>query len=231
MKKLPKNLSLALCIAYALYPVAKLIALLLGYNFTIFSETLWYLLLIAGTIGCFLLLRKAEESYFWCGLMPVFAMGNWICSMYGGMLPMILAILMFFTTIPLLMRHTGVDWLKITTLGIVGLLCMPLMGLSLLGNMVRSTQNYEVVFRQTSPDGRYYAECLQNKKMAEDKEDKEDKEEIVAIVKVYENSGFNIGICSASKIPQKVYTGDAFLVLTWKDNSCLLIDGKEYPIN
>lgn len=228
MKNLPKNGSLILCIAYALYPVAKLLALLFGYDFTIFSEPLWYLLLIAGTIGCFLLLRKAEESYFWCGLLPIFAMGNWICSMYGGMFALILAILMFFTTIPLLMRHTGVDWLKVTTLGIVGLLCMPLMGLSLLGNMVRATTTTTVVEVVESPSGAYYAEYAENKQT---------EKNAVGIVKVYEDSGFDIGICAVTKRPIKLCTealdkekGEK-LKVEWQGDTCVLVNGKEYPIN
>ncbi len=233
MQKLSKTFSLSLCIAMGIYPVCGLIARIFGYDFRIFSEVIWFLLLLAGTVLCFLLLRKSEQSFAWCGLLPIFALGNWIYSMTHGLLPMILAVLMLFATIPILMRHTSVNWLKVTALGLAGLLCMPLLGLSLLGNMVSSTQNYEVVLCQPSPDGKYYAECLQNKQVSEDeedKEDKEDKEEIVAIVKVYENSGFNIGICSASKLPQKVYAGDVILKIEWKDNTCLLIDGKEYPI-
>ena len=230
MKKLPKYASLALCIAYAFYPVCALIALLFGYRFAILSETLWYLLLIAGTIGCILLLRKTEESYFWCGLIPVFAMGNWICSMYTGMLPLILSILMFFTTIPLLMRHTGINWLKVATLGIVGLLCMPLMGLSLLGGMVRQTTPSEVVYTETSPNGTHYLEHIKNWQTEKEKN-------YIVIVKVYENSGFDIGICSAAKRPVKLYVGEIEKDLElefevrWKDDTCILIEGKEYPIN
>ena len=233
MQKLSKIVSISLCVAMGIYPVCGLIARIFGYDFRIFSEIAWFLLLLAGTGICFLLLRKSEQSFAWCGLLPIFALGNWICSMTHGLFPMILAVLMLFATIPILMRHTNVHWLKVTALGIAGLLCMPLLGLSLLGNLVSSTQNYEVVLHQPSPDGKYYAECLQNKQVSEDeedKEDKEDKQEIAAIVKVYENSGFDIGICSASKLPQKVYTGDVILELAWKDNTCLLIDGKEYPI-
>lgn len=231
MKKISKIASLSLCVAMGIYPVCGLIARLFGYDFRLFSETVWFLLLLAGTVLCFLLLRKSEASFAWCGLLPIFALGNWFCSMTYGLLPVIFAVLLLFATVPILMRHTSLHWLKVTALGIAGLLCMPLLSLSLLGNMVSSTQNYEVVLCQPSPDGKYYAECLQNKQTSEDKEDKEDKEEIAAIVKVYENSGFDIGICSASKRPQKVYTGDVFLEIKWKDDTCLLIDGKEYPIN
>ncbi len=231
MNKLPKIASLSLCVAMGIYPVCALIARIFGYDFRIFSEVVWFLLLLAGTVLCFLLLRKTEQSFAWCGLLPIFALGNWICSMTHGLLPMILAVLMLFTTIPILMRHTSVNWLKVTALGIAGLLCMPLLGISLLGNMVSNTQNYEVVLHQTSPNGKYYAECLQDKQSTEDEEDEEDKEKIVAIVKVYEKGGFDIGICSASKPPKIVYTGDVILKLEWKDDTCLLIDGKEYPIN
>ncbi len=228
MKNLPKNLSLALCIAYALYPVGTLIARLFGYDFAIFSEAIWFLLLLGGTIGCFLLLRKTEESYFWCGLIPLFAMGNWICCMTGGTFSLILAILMFFTTIPLSMRHTGIDWLKVTTLGITGLLCMPLMGISLLGNMASNNQPKTTVDLLTSPNGAYYVECVENKLT---------EKESLAVVKVYEDRGFNIGICSASKLPIKLHTetldkekGEK-LEIEWKDDTCIIIDGKEYPIN
>ena len=228
MQKRAKTVSLSLCIAMGAYPVCGLIARIFGYDFRIFSEVVWFLLLLVGTVLCFLLLRKSEASFAWCGLLPIFALGNWIYSMTHGLLPMILAVLMLFATVPILMHHTSVNWLKVTALGIAGLLCMPLLGLSLLGNLVSSTQDYEVVLQKTSPNGKYYAECLQNKQATEDKED---KEEIVAIVKVYENSGFNIGICSATKLPQKVYAGDVILELIWKDDTCLLIDGKEYPIH
>ena len=141
---------------------------------------------------------------------------------------MILAILMFFTTIPLLMRYTGVNWLKVATLGIVGLLCMPLLGLSLLGGMVRQITPTTVVYTESSPSGTRYVECLENKQTEKD---------TVAIVKVYENSGFDIGICAVSKRPITLCTvnldkeKEEKLQVEWKDDTCLLIDGKEYPIN
>lgn len=222
MTKLPKIASLILCIAMGFSPVCSLIALIFGYHFQIFNETLWYLLLIAGTLGCFLLLRKAEESYFWCGLLPLFALGNWICSIYTGIFPMILAILMFFTTVPLLMRHTGIDWLKITAMGIAGLLCVPLLGFSLLNRMVHQMPPSQVQLIQHSPNKTYYAEAIQVW---------QSEEESIAIVKVYENSGFDIGFCSASKRPVTVYNGELILEIKWENDNCLLIDGVQYPID
>ena len=72
MNKLPKIASLSLCVAMGIYPVCALIARIFGYDFRIFSEAVWFLLLLAGTVLCFLLLRKSEQSFAWCGLLPIF---------------------------------------------------------------------------------------------------------------------------------------------------------------
>ena len=105
----------------------------------------------------------------------------------------------------------------IVIISLIGSVMFPL---CFLGNIGESA----VVSAVPSPDGRHYAELIDDDQGALGGN---------TLVDVYRRGALDLGFVRFCSVPKRVYHGDwgefENMRLEWKDNETLLINGKEYP--
>lgn len=229
--KFPRQILCRIIFAvYAVYPGLSLIALCFGYRVTLFhnviASALFALLSIlltdrllrADTEG----ITKSERFFF--GLLPPLSIINWILYSFGAESPWLIVSMLICLICSLIVSTKFLKFMAIKILGILlsVLLVFPLSFISLFSGFGKTTVRKTV----PAPNGRYYAEVMESDQGALGGD---------TIVNVHKGRKLNLLVLSFEKRPETIYVGHWLeytnMSITWKDNTCLIINSTEYPVS
>lgn len=234
MEKGIKIGGIALFVLYGIYPLGALITRLCGYQLTMFSGTVWNLLLIALTAVYFVIRLKTqdpfdeseEEDGIPIGLLPVVGMANWVSNATKGTGVIATAVIAFFCTFILGMKFGKIKWAKTTGLLVSGALLMPMAFLSIIGIAFSNGGNDTVVDTVFSPEKTCYVEVVDNNQGEQGGN---------MLVKAYQKGGFDAGVFTVSKRPVTVYVAQyektaPTVAIGWDGEDTVLINEKAYCV-
>lgn len=247
MQRRTKAVCAGLFAAYAFLPALRWLCRIFGVSVTFrYGFILGALLLAAAGAAAVLLRRYDKNGEFiieWFLLpLPLLALVNWLLLLMhddikirgsgsADLLPVwdfaLLCIMLvsFVLCVYIRSRYINHGWVRtgsvVVPLVIVALVTLTLLPLCLLGNIGETT----VVDVFPSPDGRYYAELIDDDQGALGGN---------TCVDVYRTAELDLGVIRFCSVPKQVYWGNYGefndMTIEWKDNETLLINGKEYPI-
>ncbi len=231
MKRTISILAAALPVLLLLMPAGKLLCGFFGYSFELTMPTLWSVGIAAVTVALTVLSLKNK--------LPV---KPWISIALALSAPLSLVTAVFYLieckvwAVPgaavwvagcfyLAVRHVKPLAVKVTALVLAGLMLVPVGFFGFLTVVFGSFGQNTVVRTEESPDGQRYAELIDSNQGALGGD---------TLVEVYRRGGFNAIVFSVSPKPQTVYIGPwgefEFMELYWKNDTCLVINGREYTV-
>lgn len=212
---------------YAFVPACFLMALLFGYEAVLFhnliASVLFALLSILFTDR---LLRaetaagsKPERLLF--GLLPLLSIINWVLYLPGAESPWLIVSMLICLVCSLIVSSSFLKLMAIKFLNVLlsVLLVLPLSFISLFSSLGHTTVRETV----TAPNGRYYIEVVDSDQGALGGD---------TLVNVHKGRKLNLLVLSFEKTPETVYVGNwkEPVYISWKNDSCLVVNGTEYSI-
>ena len=234
MKRL---ISVLTCILLALIlfsPLCSLICTVFGYKFTLVNPSVFAIaifVLTAVTVAVSVVSKEIVENKIMCILISVLTP----CAMINtgfyiracGTLWIIASVLICVGCGYLTIRHGQPMPVKTAAMVLAAGLLLPMALICFVLTVAGRTQNYNVIDTVDSPSGAYYAEIIDN-----DQGEKGGWK----LVHIYPDKDIETPVFVVRKKPIKLYdefyhAGEAAektVVLQWKDDNHLVINGKNY---
>ena len=234
MKKVLSVLICALLALVVLSPLCSLICAIFGYKFTlvhppVFAIAIFALTLLTVLISIFS--RQVLENKIICiivsALTPCALVNTGFYIRSCGNIWIIASILICAGCGYLTFRHGKPMTMKTAALVLTAGMLLPMALICFVLTVSAKTQNYEVLDTVDSPSGAYYAQIIDN-----DQGDKGGWK----LVHIYPQMDIETPVFVIRKKPIKVFDkyyekGEAdstTVVVQWKDDSNLVIDGNNY---
>lgn len=231
-----KAISVLICLLFVLtvlYPVGALITACVGYNFALISVSA-FALAIAILSLCIVILdlnfkNKLENKIIQLLLVIITPLSLINAVFYIYVCPQIwvIASVLFSAGCScfLTVKHGMPFALKSVALVFSALMALPIGFFSFIALFFGNISQNTVVQTVESPNGKYYAQVIDNDQGALGGD---------TIVNVYKKSRIYLILFRIEKKPQRVYFGDwgefENMQIYWKDNGCLVINSVEYEI-
>lgn len=233
MKKTTQALLYSLFALTVLFPVGRLLCALAGYQFLLFSNTGFavVLALLSVCTVCFSFHSKEETSKtagVFAALLPVLTLVNSLFLIFAkvnafGILGLVVA---FGCSCCLTVGCAKSIALRIVALVIAGVLAVPAGFLGFITLIFGNIGQNTVVKTVDSPEGTYYAQVIDSDQGALGGD---------TLVDVYEYKKLNAILFTIQKKPKRVYSGEwrAFenMQIYWTNDHCLVINGTENIID
>lgn len=232
MKKVFMLFSYLLFVLTALLPVGELFFSILGYNLRLSSYPA-----LAGVTAlvsvCTVLLRigireQIQNKFLGvllCLLSPLSLLSAGICIYRSSIEVLFSGLILAGCSICLTVMQGTPLPLQMTALSIFLLALIPLSVLCFLDATFGSIGRETVIKTVDSPNGEYHADVIDRDEGALGGSTRVD---------VYEKDGIYTPLFEITKRPQIVYFGSwgefENMTVHWKNDTCLVIDGKEYEI-
>ena len=232
MKKAIPILTAAFPGLLLLLPAIKLVCGCFGYSFKLTWPALWTVGIAAAAVVLAVLSikKKIPEESKWISVVLAFtAPLSLVASVFYfvecGVWAVPGVVVWVACSIYLAARHGRPLAVKIVALVLALLLLRPV---GLFGNIIVAFSGFglnTVVRTEESPDGTRYAELIDSNQGALGGD---------TLVKVYRRGGIHLLLFSVTPKPQTVYAGPwgefEYMELYWKNDTCLVINGKEYVV-
>ena len=234
MKKLLSVLSCVLLALIAFSPVCSLICTVFGYKFTlvdpsVFATAIFALTLITVLVSIFY--QEVLENRIICAVMsaltPMALINTAFYIRSCGTLWIIASVLICAGCGYLTFRHGKPISLRAGALVLTAALLLPMVLICFVLSVAGKTQNYVVLDTVDSPTGAYYAEIIDN-----DQGEKGGSK----MVHIYPKKDIDTPVFLIRKKHIVIYeefykpneADKTEVVVQWKDNSRLVINGKDY---
>ena len=231
-----KAVSILMCLLFVLtilYPAGVITTACIGYNFELISVSAFAVALAALSV-CVIVLdlicKTTLENKVMRILLAIitpFSLVNAVFYIFEC--PQIWVIASVLLSVGcccyLTVKYGKPLPLKIITLILSALMVLPIGFFSFIALIFGNIGQNTVVRTVESPSGKYYAQVIDSDQGALGGD---------TLVDVYQNSKINLLLFKIEKKPKRVYIGDwgefENMDIYWKDDTCIVINNKEYCI-
>ena len=232
MKKTTQAFIYSFFVLTALFPAGRLLCALAGYQFLLFSNTGFAILLgllsvSAAICSCVCKPEFGKSVGVIAAILPILSLINGLFLIFAGIqaLGILCLLIAFVCSCTLAIKCTTNLVLRNVTLVIAGVLLIPAGFLGFMMLLFGSIGQNTVVKTVASPSETYYAQVIDSDQGALGGD---------TLVDVYEHKKLNAILFTIQKKPQRVYSGDwrAYenMQIYWSSDYCLVINGSENRI-
>lgn len=225
------GLVIFLFLLYSFVPVCSWLANLNGYSLVLRNSVVWAAttLTIGGLTTILMFVFTGKKIYkiggIFAGLSLLMTEIAWVVYGFIDPVAMVVVALCFAFGVMIWVRFAWPMVMKVS-IAIVAVLMLPILSFFSLTSFIFDSNTALVVQSVESPDGKLYAEVVNEGKAEGTK---------YTLVNVYEkNSDVDFGILSFEKKPQKIHMqkGKEFVEIEseWLNENTLSINGKDYEV-